>query len=84
VAAFRKGVPLWGVCLYPIIDRPDWDHFTPWHQAGLWDAELHSDGQPDHRVLYEPYAKALRKAQAKVAAATVPKARPTSLSLSLS
>jgi len=49
--ALRKGVPLWGVCLYPIIDRPDWDHLTPWHQSGLWDAELRTDGQPHHRAL---------------------------------
>ena len=81
----RKGVPLWGVCLYPIIDRPDWDHFTPWHRAGLWDAGLRADDQPYHRVLYQPYAKALLAAQTKVATATTPKASPpTSLSLSLS
>ncbi|WP_324674574.1 amine oxidase [Hymenobacter sp. GOD-10R] len=83
--AIRKGVPLWGVCLYPIIDRPDWDHLTPWHQSGLWDAELRPDGEPHHRVLYEPYATALRAAQAKVAAALPvpnPKVNPVSLSLS--
>jgi len=72
-AVLQQNVPLWGVCLYPIIDRPDWDHLTPWHRAGLWDAELNDEGRPTQepfrRVLNEPYAQALRKAQATVAAA---------------
>ena len=61
-AVIQQGIPFWGVCLYPIIDRPDWDHLTPWHQAGLWDASLNEEGIPE-RVLYEPYALALRQAQ---------------------
>ena len=59
----RQGVPFWGVCLYPIIDRPDWDHPSYWHQSGLWDAAFTSDAHPE-RVLYAPYAEALLKAQA--------------------
>ncbi len=65
-AVMQTGVPLWGVCLYPIIDRPDWDHLTPWHKSGLWDADLSTT--PPGRVLYEPYAQALLQAQADVAA----------------
>jgi hypothetical protein len=58
--AIEAGVKLLGVCLYPIIDRPDWDHLDNWHRAGLWDAH---PAQPDKRILYRPYAKALLKAQ---------------------
>ncbi|GAA4416794.1 family 1 glycosylhydrolase [Nibrella viscosa] len=65
-AVLNQGVPLWGVCLYPIIDRPDWDHLTPWHRAGLWDADLSADGPP-RRLLYQPYAEALLNAQALLA-----------------
>ena len=65
-AVIRQGIPLWGVCLYPIIDRPDWDHFSPWHAAGLWDAELVADGPPK-RIIYEPYAKALHQCQQLIA-----------------
>jgi hypothetical protein len=61
-AVLKQGIPLWGVCLYPIIDRPDWDHPDRWHHSGLWDAEL-IDNQPFRRVLYQPYADALRQAQ---------------------
>ncbi|WP_133271372.1 amine oxidase [Hymenobacter radiodurans] len=63
--ALRQGVPLWGVCLYPIIDRPDWDFQDNWHRSGLWDAELVPDGPPT-RVLYEPYAEELLRAQAYI------------------
>ncbi len=70
VALLEQQVPFWGVCLYPIIDRPDWDHFTPWHRAGLWDAaplgvEL-QQGQTPGRVLYQPYADALLAGQEQV------------------
>ncbi|MFD2998759.1 amine oxidase [Pontibacter toksunensis] len=69
VSALQAQLPLWGVCLYPIIDRPDWDHLHHWHQSGLWDAEI-IPGQIPQRVLYEPYAQALQAAQMQVEAAT--------------
>ncbi|WP_374951319.1 amine oxidase [Mucilaginibacter sp.] len=53
------GLPLWGVCLYPIIDRPDWDDLSNWHHSGLWDSQV---ADRNKRVRYEPYAKALLKA----------------------
>jgi hypothetical protein len=79
-AAIRAGVPLFGACLYPIIDRPDWDHLDNWHRAGLWDAELHPNELPT-RVLYEPYAVALRQAQNEVQRAQRPKVKVKELSL---
>ena len=33
------GVPIDGVCLYPIIDRQDWENPSHWHKSGLWDVE---------------------------------------------
>lgn len=65
-AIIEKGLPFVGICLYPIIDRPDWDHLTPWHQAGLWDAEPAGEGLPPKRVLYEPYAAELLKSQKRI------------------
>lgn len=32
------GIPLLGVCIYPIVDRPDWDETSYWHNSGLWGA----------------------------------------------
>lgn len=61
-AVLQNDIPLWGVCLYPIIDRPDWDHLTPWHNSGLWDAEA-QPGKVPERILYKPYADALLETQ---------------------
>lgn len=33
----KSGLPLYGCCIYPIIDRPDWDFTNIWHHSGLWD-----------------------------------------------
>jgi hypothetical protein len=65
VRALEKGLPLQGICLYPIVDAPDWNTGLFQHCA-LWDVEPRLDGTLA-RVLNEPYAQALRAAQARVA-----------------
>lgn len=35
--ALRLGVPVEGICLYPVTDRPDWNNAQHWHRCGLWD-----------------------------------------------
>lgn len=32
-----NGAPIDGKCLYPILDRPDWENPEHWHKSGLWD-----------------------------------------------
>jgi hypothetical protein len=66
-AAIQQGVPLLGACIYPMVDRPDWDFLDNWHHSGMWDATLRPDGPPQ-RVLHEPSAEALLEAQTMVAA----------------
>jgi hypothetical protein len=56
------GVPLEGVCIYPILDRHDWDDPDHWHNSGLWDLALDGDGRLE-RILNQPYAAELRSAQ---------------------
>lgn len=64
----QKGVPLWGVCWYPIIDRPDWDHMAPWHRSGLWDADLEKmNNNVPERTLHMPTATAFLQSQQMVA-----------------
>ena len=58
--AIRNGVPLEGITLYPIIDRPDWDDLDHWHNSGLWDLVPDDQGILQ-RVLYEDYATVLRE-----------------------
>jgi UDP-galactopyranose mutase len=60
--AIQHGVDLKGICIYPIIDRPDWDDPCHWHRSGLW--EVNPAANADfQRVLSQPYAVALRQAQ---------------------
>jgi hypothetical protein len=60
--ASEAGTPLEGVCLYPILDRFDWEDPAHWHNSGLWDMIPNGAGQY-RRVLNEEYATALRRAQ---------------------
>ena len=66
--ALQQHIPLWGVCWYPVIDRPDWDHLTPWHNSGLWDAnsEEVNSGIPS-RELHVPTATAFLNVQQQLA-----------------
>jgi beta-glucosidase/6-phospho-beta-glucosidase/beta-galactosidase len=59
----NRGLPLQGVCLYPIIDRPDWDHPETWHHSGIWDTD--TSGKYG-RVLHHASAMALASAQALI------------------
>jgi len=46
-----KGVDLRGICLYPIIDRPDWDDLTDYHHTGIWELDAKMDRIPVHSFL---------------------------------
>jgi UDP-galactopyranose mutase len=35
--AQQAGVPVAGICLYPILDHPEWHDPTQWHPSGQWD-----------------------------------------------
>ncbi|WP_229258370.1 NAD(P)-binding protein [Duganella rivi] len=59
--AVQHGVDLRGICLYPTIDRPDWDNAEHWHKSGLWDVDLHST-PPLARLPVPAYATALHQA----------------------
>ncbi|NYE60149.1 protoporphyrinogen oxidase/glycosyltransferase involved in cell wall biosynthesis [Duganella sp. 1224] len=60
--AREQGADVRGICLYPAIDRPDWDHEHHWHHSGLWDLDREGP-DPLARHLVQPYAMALRQAQ---------------------
>jgi len=64
-AALRAGVPIEGICIYPILDRPDWDNLDHWHNSGLWDLIPGADGHL-RRVLNPEYAAELRRTQARL------------------
>jgi hypothetical protein len=56
-----EGVPLRGVCLYPILGMPEWHDRNRWTQLGLWD--LVQQGEELHRSVCEPMLQALHAAR---------------------
>ncbi len=58
IEVLNKRLPLYGCCLYPIIDRPDWDFPEQWHQSGLWDI---SNVDTLERKLHKESLQALQK-----------------------
>ena len=60
--ARRYGIPVEGICLYPILDRYDWTDFNHWHNSGLWDIVKEENGCM-RRVLNQEYAEAVRSSQ---------------------
>jgi hypothetical protein len=42
-ALLRDGVPIRGVCLYPILGMPEWHDPEIWTPMGLWDPVCHRD-----------------------------------------
>ena len=64
--AINAGVPLEGICLYPIIDRFEWNNQNHWHNSGLWDFDIEPDGT-FRRVLNEEYAEELGRSQMRLA-----------------
>ncbi|CUA82218.1 Glycosyltransferase involved in cell wall bisynthesis [Gulbenkiania indica] len=66
----RAGVPVEGLCLYPAVDRPDWQDLSHWHHSGLWDAVLPAETDnktaPIQRRLHWPLAKSLRRWQQRL------------------
>jgi beta-glucosidase/6-phospho-beta-glucosidase/beta-galactosidase len=64
--AIDHGVPLEAICLYPIIDRFEWNDPSHWHNSGVWDIEPDEHGNLV-RVLNEAYASQLRRSQIRLA-----------------
>lgn len=52
--AIAHGVDLQGLCLYPLIGRPDWDDLRLYHDSGLWDTD-----QTGERIIHEPLRAAI-------------------------
>jgi hypothetical protein len=57
-ALLWEGIPLKGVCWYPILGMPEWHAPDVWAPMGLWDTR--SGGEAHERALYEPMRDALK------------------------
>jgi hypothetical protein len=58
-ALLVEGVPLRGVCLYPILGMPEWHDPGIWTPMGLWDPVCHRN-PGEGRLICEPMLEALR------------------------
>jgi hypothetical protein len=62
VRARERGLTLEGICIYPILDRPDYDDSNHWHNSGLFDRSIEPGGR--FRWTANPeYAAELRRSQ---------------------
>ncbi len=60
--ARAQGVHVYGVCLYPIIDRHCWVDYSHWHNSGIWDVDPHNNHA---RVLAPDYYTAFTEMSEK-------------------
>ena len=64
--ARQQNVPIEGVCLYPILDRYDWQDTNHWHNSGLWN--LQKTELSDFRRVIDPqYLQGFTRAKAYLA-----------------
>lgn len=58
----KEGIPLRGVCLYPVLGMPEWHVREEWAHMGLWDVTPDISGVLQ-RSLHKPMYDVLREAQ---------------------
>lgn len=55
VKALEAGVDLEGICIYPVIDRPDWDNLQNFHNSGIFDLD-----EEKNRIPHSASVEAIR------------------------
>jgi beta-glucosidase/6-phospho-beta-glucosidase/beta-galactosidase len=53
IACSKKGVTIHGLCLYPVIDRPNWDDLNDYHNCGIWDLDEQKNRIPFAELIQE-------------------------------
>ncbi|WP_198341777.1 hypothetical protein [Oceanisphaera avium] len=56
-----QGVPFYGICLYPVVDRPNWDNLHEYHDCGIFDVDLNLNRQPHFELI-----SSIKKIQAAI------------------
>lgn len=56
--AMKNNVPIHGLCIYPVIDRPDWDDLSSFSNCGIWDMDSFKNRKP-----HQPYIESIREGQ---------------------
>lgn len=50
-SVLEAGIPFLGICIYPIIDRPNWDNLAEYHNSGIFDLDGDGNRIPEHNVI---------------------------------
>lgn len=58
ISALSEGIPLHGVCIYPVTDRPDWDNLSSYSNCGIYDLDMHKN-----RHVHMPTVSAILEGQ---------------------
>ncbi|MFN2439655.1 MAG: amine oxidase [Chitinophagaceae bacterium] len=61
ITAMEKGVDLQGICIYPVLDRPDWDMPEKYIPCGIWGYNSAGERYPD-----EKYLASVQRSYAKI------------------
>lgn len=70
MAAIQSGIPVEGICLYPVVNHPGWEDDRHCHN-GLWDY----CNDCGHREIYRPLANELLRQQGRLQSALAQQAR---------
>ena len=47
----EAGLPFLGICIYPVVDRPNWDDLTEYHDCGIFDVDEHLNRKPHEGLI---------------------------------
>jgi hypothetical protein len=61
IIAMEKGIDLRGICIYPVLDRPDWDDVEKYIPCGVWGYHLNGE-----RFVKEDYLVSVKSAHEKI------------------
>lgn len=50
--AISRGVDLRGICIYPVLDRPDWDDLNSYSNCGIWDLDENKNRIPHKPTIF--------------------------------
>ena len=62
-AARAQGVPVLGLCAYPLVDRPDWMDLNAWHRSGVWHVDSAAAPATDTQATVQPAQRSARSAR---------------------
>lgn len=51
MAVQEAGIPFFGICIYPVIDRPNWDNLAEYHDCGIFDVDENLNRIPERKLI---------------------------------